>query len=109
MKIAFATSDCEHVNEQFRRASHIVVYEITRSGHQLVRTCAFPADRSVRTEERMHAIAGVSIVYVTAIGPSSAARLASRGIRPATARAGTPIAELLSRFTHLERKSTCQA
>jgi nitrogen fixation protein NifX len=96
MKIAFATSDCLAVDEQFRRATHLVVYEITESGHALDRICAFPQDRAVKTEERIRAITGASIVYVTAIGPSSAARLAARGIRPAPVPAGTPIAKVLA-------------
>ncbi len=108
MKIAFATADREHVNEQFRRASHLVVYEITQLGHRLDRTCAFPADREVRTEERIRAIAGAEIVFVTAIGPSSAARLAARGIRAATAPAGTRIAELLAQLAHLEVRPDVQ-
>ena len=98
MKVAFATADREHVNEQFRRASQLVVYEATADGWRLDRTCAFPPDRAIKTDERMRAIAGASIVFVTAIGPSSAARLAQRGIRAATAPAGTRIDDLLLRL-----------
>jgi nitrogen fixation protein NifX len=106
MKIAFATSDCLVVDEQFRRASHLVVYEITGSGHRLDGIRAFPADRSVKTQERIDAIQGASLVYVVAIGPSSAARLAAHGIRPATLPAGTPIARVLAAF---EPRPDCRA
>lgn len=96
MKIAFATSNCTAVDEQFRRASHLVVYEISPAGQVLDRICAFPPDRAVKTEERIRAITGAAIVYVTAIGPSSAARLAARGIRPAPVPPGTPISKVLA-------------
>lgn len=96
MLIAFATSDCARVDEQFRRASHLAVYEITERGHRLHRIWAFPQDRSVKTQQRIDAIRGVATVYVSAIGPSSAARLASHGIRPATLPPGTPIARILA-------------
>jgi predicted Fe-Mo cluster-binding NifX family protein len=109
MKIAFATSDSTFVDEQFRRASNLVVYEITGSGHRLDRICAFPKDRSVKTQQRIEAILGVSVVYVSAIGPSSAARLAAHGIRPATLPAGTSIAKVLSAFESHGRDPACRA
>jgi predicted Fe-Mo cluster-binding NifX family protein len=106
MKIAFATGDGEHVDEQFRRASRLVVYDLGPAGPRLDRTCTFPADRELRSEERIRAIDGASIVFVVAIGPSSAARLARRGIRAATAPAGTRIADLLARLAHAEASRT---
>jgi nitrogen fixation protein NifX len=109
MKIAFATSDCTIVDEQFRRASHLVVYEITAGGHRLDRICAFPEDRSVKTQERIDAIQGASVVYVSAIGPSSAARLAAHGIRPATLAVGTAIAKVLAAFAPPETGPDCRA
>ena len=42
MKVAFASADRSHVNEELRRASHLVVYEATAAGWRLERTCAFP-------------------------------------------------------------------
>lgn len=99
MKIAFATSDGVHLDEQFRRASRIAVYELGPAGAQLERTFTFAADRSVKTEERLVAIHGAAIVFGTAFGPSSAARLHARGVRPATAPPGTRIEDLLSRLT----------
>lgn len=107
MMIAFATSDLTFVDEQFRRASHLAVYEITASGHRLDRICAFPQDRSVKTQARMDAIRGAAIVYVSAIGPSSAARLAAHGIRPATLPVGATIAKVLAAFDTHAREAAC--
>jgi nitrogen fixation protein NifX len=96
MKIAFATSDGVHLDQQFRRASRVVVYELGPDGPRLDGAFEFPPDRAVKTEERLRAIRGAAIVFGTAFGPSSAARIAARGIRPATAPAGTRIADLLA-------------
>lgn len=95
MKIAFATGDGVHVNEQFRRASRLAVHEVTSSGHRLERVASFAPDRSIKTEERMSAIADAEIVFGVAFGPSSVMRLARRGIRAGTAPAGTSISALL--------------
>jgi nitrogen fixation protein NifX len=111
MKVAFATRDCEHVDEQLRRASHLVVYEVTASSSWLDRECTFAADAPHGTDARIRAIAGSAVVYVSAIGPSAAARLASRGIRAATAPSGTRIhallAELRRMLTQQGASGTC--
>jgi nitrogen fixation protein NifX len=106
MTIAYATTDGVHVDEQFRRASHLAVYEVTAEGHRLERMCAFAADRSIKTEERLQAIAGASIVYGVAYGPSSVNRLVRRGIRAATAPAGTRIDAVLARFVEAARDAS---
>jgi nitrogen fixation protein NifX len=98
MKVAFATSDGVHLDEQFRRASRLDVYELGEQGARLHGSHTFPPDRTVKTEARLMAIAGAEIVYGTAFIPSAAARIAATGIRPATAPRGTPIAELLERL-----------
>jgi len=99
VRVAFATSDAEHVNEQFRRASHLAVYDVTPSGSRLEQVHAFTREGGHRSGDRMRAIAGAAIVFVVAIGPSSAARLGMHGIRAATAPAGTRIAALLEELS----------
>ena len=103
MKVAFATSDGVHLDERFRRASRLDVYEVDERGARLHGSHTFPPDRTVKTEARLIAIAGASIVYGTAFIPSAAARIAASGIRPATAPTGTPIAELLERLVESGR------
>lgn len=109
MKIAFASSDCTRIDEQFRRASNLVIYEITPGGQRLDRICAFPRDRAVRSQHRLDAIAGAAVVYVSAIGPSSAARLVAHGIRPATLPEGTTIARVLAAFAAAAGDPGCRA
>jgi nitrogen fixation protein NifX len=96
MKVAFATSDLATVDQQFRRASNLAVYEVGAEGHRLLGVHTFAPDRSIKTQERMAAIAGVAIVYGVAFLPSTVARLLRNGIRAATAPAGTTIASLLA-------------
>ena len=103
MKIAFATGDGVHVDEQFRRATRLAVYEVNAAGHRLDRVCSFAPDRAIRTEERIDAVADVAIVYGVAYGPSSVLRLALRGLRAATAPAGTRIEAVLARLVQAER------
>lgn len=95
MRIAFATRDGEHVGGQLRRAPRVAVYDVTAEGWQLARMCCFDPVAH-RSHHRIQAIAGAAIVFVGAIGPSLAARLAAIGVRAATAREGTPIRELLA-------------
>ena len=103
MKIAFATGDGVHVNEQFRRASQLAIYEVTAEGHRLDRVCSFAPDRSIKTEERIGAISDAAIVYGVAYGPSSVLRLARHGMRAATAPPGTRIETLLERHVEAAR------
>jgi nitrogen fixation protein NifX len=95
MRVAFATRDREHVDEQLRRAPHLVVYEVTAAGFSLEGSASFAPEHGHRTEARIGAMAGCSLLFVSAIGPSSVVRLASRGIRAVTAPAGKPIQDLL--------------
>ena len=104
-KIAFATSDGVHIDQQFQRASRLAVYQLDATGPRHDQTFTFAPDRSLRTEVRLEAIGGAAIVVGTVFGPSSVARLAQRGIRAATARPGTRIAELLARLAGLEREA----
>ena len=94
MKVAFATRDCEHV-DQLRGAPQLVVYEITGAGFSLERTVSFDPEHGIRTEARIDALAGCALLVVSAIGPSVVARLSSRGVRPITAVPGRAIEDVL--------------
>jgi nitrogen fixation protein NifX len=100
MKVAFATRDLERVDERFDSAPRLAVYDVTDEGARLERACVVAPQAPEATDDvlgpRVRAIAGCALVFVAAIGPSTAARLASHGIRPATAPAGTRIHDLLS-------------
>lgn len=95
MKIAFTTIDGEHVQGELRRTPIVVVYDVTTAGIHLDRASCFRPD-TARSEDRIRALAGTRVLYAAAMGPSTAARLAARGILPATAPEGTPIPDLLA-------------
>ncbi len=100
MKVAFATIDGRHVHGELRRTPLLAVYAMGADGWQLERLSSFDRARA-RSQHRIQALEGVSIAYVAAMGPSTAARLSARGIRAATAPDGTPIEELLRRLSAL--------
>jgi len=102
MKVAFATSDLSTIDEQFRRASRLAVYEVDPGGSRQLAVHSFARDRAIKTKERMKAIAGVGIVYGVAFLPSTVARLRVGGIEAATAPAGTAIASILAELERLE-------
>lgn len=93
--VAFATEDGVHVDAELRTASRLDVYEITAAAARLLRSCSLLAQgRSGKA--RLEALAGVDLVFVRAIGPSGAARLAARGIRAATSHRRAPIEALVA-------------
>jgi nitrogen fixation protein NifX len=100
MKVAFATKDGEHVEGDLRRASRVVIYDVSSEGVRFERACSFEGGPD-RSEARIQALSGSAIVYVGAIGPSGAARLAARGIQAGTAPDGTSIEELLRTLERL--------
>lgn len=95
MVVAFATRDGRHVQGELRRAPLVVLYEVSCEGARFERAASFSSG-DARSEDRIRAMIGAAVVFVGAIGPSTAARLAARGIRPATASEGTSIQDLLA-------------
>ncbi|MBO9998001.1 MAG: nitrogen fixation protein NifX [Cyanobacteria bacterium SID2] len=91
MKIAFATDDLVHINAHFGWASQMSVYDVTTDGYEFVGLLNFSGDLKEDGNEdklvpKLKAVADCTIVYVSAIGPSAAARLVNRGITPIKSR-----------------------
>lgn len=91
MKIAFTTSDHVHINAHFGWAREIDVYEISDEGYQFLETLTFSGDLKEDGNEdkitpKLEAIGDCTIVYVTAIGGSAAARLIKKGVTPVKAK-----------------------
>jgi nitrogen fixation protein NifX len=96
MKIAFATTDGNTIDEHFGRAGSFAVYEITDSGHQFVEIRKFSdgLDHTIvdtRDKGQVHddavqakvdKLADCKLIYLTEIGGPSAARLVQKGIMP---------------------------
>lgn len=104
MKVAFTTSDGIHVNAHFGWAKQIAVYDVSPEGFQLSDTLAFTGDLKEDGNEdklvpKINALTGCTIVYVSAIGGSAAARLIKQKITPIKAQSSEEeIEDLLSRL-----------
>ena len=91
MKIAFTTSDNTHINAHFGWAKKIDVYEVDTEGYKFVETIRFDGDLKEDGNEdklipKVNALSDCTIVYVSAIGGSAAARLIKNKITPVKAR-----------------------
>ncbi|BAY66233.1 dinitrogenase iron-molybdenum cofactor biosynthesis domain-containing protein [Calothrix brevissima NIES-22] len=91
MKIAFTTSDQIHINAHFGWAKKIDVYEVSPEGYHFLNTLKFDGDLKEDGNEdklvpKIEALADCTIVYVSAIGGSAAARLIKKRITPIKAR-----------------------
>lgn len=91
MKIAFTTSDLVHINAHFGWAKKISVYEVSQTGYEFVNTFTFDGDLKEDGNEdklvpKIEALSDCTIVYVSAIGGSAAARLIRKRVTPVKAR-----------------------
>ncbi|MEM1394229.1 MAG: nitrogen fixation protein NifX [Cyanobacteria bacterium P01_D01_bin.116] len=91
MKIAFTTSDKVHINAHFGWAREIEVYEISDEGYNFLETLSFGGELKEDGNEdklvpKLKALENCTIVYVSAIGGSAAARLIKKGVTPVKAR-----------------------
>ena len=91
MKVAFTTSDNIHINAHFGWAKKIDVYDVTPSGYNFLNTIQFDGNLQEDGNEdklvpKIEALADCTIVYVSAIGGSAAARLIRKKVTPVKAR-----------------------
>jgi nitrogen fixation protein NifX len=91
MKIAFTTSDRVHINSHFGWAKEIDVYEIDTKGYEFLETLSFAGDLKQDGNEdkvaaKLDALETCTIVYVSAIGGTAAAKLIKKGVTPVKAK-----------------------
>lgn len=104
MKIAFTTNDSIHINAHFGWAKKIDVYDANQEGYTFSKTLHFDGDLKEDGNEdklvpKLKALAGCTIVYVSAIGGSAAARIIQSGITPIKAPSEeTKIEDILAEF-----------
>ncbi|NJR61525.1 MAG: nitrogen fixation protein NifX [Cyanobacteria bacterium CRU_2_1] len=87
MKIAFTTSDNIHINAHFGSANKIDVYEVDQTRYDFVETLRFDGNLNEDGNEdkllpKIEALHDCTIVYVSTIGGSAAARLIKQRITP---------------------------
>jgi nitrogen fixation protein NifX len=104
MKIAFTTSDNAHINAHFGSAKKIDVYEVDKAGYNFVETLKFDGNLNEDGNEdkllpKIEALHDCTIVYVSTIGGSAAARLIRKKITPVKAQSEEQeIAEVLTKL-----------
>ena len=91
MKIAFTTNDKVHINAHFGSARKIDVYEIDKEGYTFLETIHFDGNLNEdgnedKLQPKIEALHDCTIVYVSTIGGSAAARLIKQKITPIKAR-----------------------
>jgi nitrogen fixation protein NifX len=104
MKIAFTTSNNIHINAHFGSAKKIDVYEVDKAGYNFVETLKFDGNLNEDGNEdkllpKIEALYDCTIVYVSTIGGSAAARLIKKKITPVKAQSEEQeIAEVLTKL-----------
>ncbi len=108
MKAAFATTDGRRVDEHFGRAGMFRIYEFTKDGYTDLGPRVFAEGRDTAVEatqgqgplhdaaveDKVEKLADCKIIYVTAIGGPSAARLTKHGMMPVKVAEGSDIETL---------------
>ncbi len=120
MKVGFATTDGTNVNEHFGRAAKFAIYEFTRENYTdlglrvfdggsrdsaVEETRGLGAVHDAAVESKVEKLADCAIVYITAIGGPSAARLSRRGIMPVKVAEGTSIRESAEKLLETIKQS----
>ena len=87
MRIAFATQDSLHINAHFGWARRMSVYDVDETGYTFLEALKFGGDLKEDGNEdkltpKVAALQDCTIVYVSAIGGSAAARLIQKNITP---------------------------
>ena len=119
MKVAFATTDGRLVDEHFGRAGMFRIYEFTNEGYADLGPRVFAEGRDTAVEstkgqgslhdfaveDKVAKLSDCRIVYMTAIGGPSAARLTKQGMMPVKVAEGSDIEELAGQLMAAIRTS----
>jgi nitrogen fixation protein NifX len=119
MKVAFATTDGNNVDEHFGRAGMFAIYEMTEGGFHFVemRKFADGMDKAVvdtkdmgplhdnAVQGKVDRLADCKLIYLTEIGGPSAARLVKKGIMPMKVKEPVSIENALKQLGEMIRKS----
>lgn len=98
MKVAFATKDMEEINAHFGGAREFVVYNVSKDGFSLcevIKTDTTGIEEEDKTDFRVRALKGISIMYCESIGGTAAAKVIRAGIHPMKVNEPTLIEDIL--------------
>jgi len=99
LKIAFASSDGETVNQHFGSARGFFVYGISGDSKVLLTSIDFPKEKKDGNEDKLKPklkwLVGCDIVYCGSVGGSATKQLITLGIHPAVVKGGPDIDEII--------------
>lgn len=108
MKIAFASSNGDTIDQHFGWSEHFYLYEIDKERFECVATI----DSSKKIEDeheklayKIGSIAEADIVYSTQIGPTASKMVQSEGIYPVKTTEGERIVDAITKLQEVLRTS----
>ena len=101
LRVAFATSDGNTVDQHFGWCDRFDVYDISATGAVVVesRNPAPAYDSGARIETRLAVVRDCAILHIANIGGAAAARVVNSRIHPLKVAEGTPISDLTARLS----------
>ncbi|WP_340690955.1 nitrogen fixation protein NifX [Hydrogenobacter thermophilus] len=101
MKVAFATKSLDKIDDHFGHAKTMAIYEVDETGYKFIEYRHFediPDEEYDKIAYKVEGIKDCTIVYVIAIGATSAARIVRARIHPVKVNEPTPIEEMLEKL-----------
>jgi len=104
LRVAFATTDRENVNQHFGSALAFAIYGVNERTAWLMSVCEFADAGEKGNEDKLPAkiaqLSGCAAVYCRACGASAVRQLLQHGIHPVRVSDEASIGELLSALQH---------
>lgn len=99
LKVAFATSDGECVNQHFGSARGFHVFGVSGDGATLLATKSFPKEKKDGNEDKLKPklawLYGCDLVYCGSVGGSATKQLITLGAHPVVVKGGPEIEEVI--------------
>lgn len=99
VRVAFASSDLDVVDEHFGSATRLAVYDVGCHSSELSHVAEFsPADRDGNENKliaKFEALKGCHAVFSLAVGSSAVRQLVAMGVQPIKLGDASPVAEVL--------------
>jgi nitrogen fixation protein NifX len=99
LKIAFATTDMETVNQHFGSAKSFAIYAVNMDDAQLLEAAQFGELQQDGNEDKLSVkielLNGCAAVYCQAVGGSAINQLIAKGIQPVKVHEGGKIKDLI--------------
>jgi len=99
LKIAFATTDLETVNQHFGSAKSFAIYAVNMDDAQLLEAAQFGELQQDGNEDKLSVkielLNGCAAVYCQAVGGSAINQLITKGIQPVKVHEGGKITDLI--------------